>query len=288
MQSRRFGEFWRYLPPQTADGFTQMAIDESLLRISRSPVVRFYTWQPWAISLGYHQSADVLDLPAIEAAGIDVVRRPTGGRAVLHARELTYAVIVPASGAPAPPTGNTVYRLISTAIGAGLSRLGIPVDAEKPTTPAARNYMRSPLCFASRMRSEIAVTGKKLVGSAQRRFAEGILQHGSILLGREHEGLSRFLRTPLGEDRALVLIKQRAISISEIMRSVPPMEELIAALKNAFAAVFQCQLRDSGLTTEEQEGAYRTALRLRQEFQNQRAPAKQGGPAGARENLPAQ
>ncbi len=174
-----------------------VALAQHLLDGSGCSTLRLYGWAPPAISLGWNQSADEVDAAAAAAAGIDVVRRPTGGRAILHANELTYSVVMRITGRNVL----AVYDEISRALVAGLHLLGADVAIEKsqPHFPSLYRDASSVACFSSSARYEIKHRGRKLVGSAQRRYAaadgsEIVLQHGSILLGPDHLRMVEFLR----------------------------------------------------------------------------------------------
>ena len=162
------------------------------------PALRLYRWRPWAVSLGYHQREDHLIAERLRADGIDIVRRPTGGRAILHAEELTYSVVMSVAGQGVLH----VYNAISRALVRGLRHLDVEVSLQRsqPNFPEAYRHASSIPCFASSARYEIEWRGRKLVGSAQRRYlADGkevVLQHGSILCGPAHLNLVDYLRLP--------------------------------------------------------------------------------------------
>ncbi len=211
-----------------------MAMDLWLAENCAQPLLRLYRWQPWAVSLGYHQSVEEIDEPRCRADGIEVVRRPTGGRAVLHAEELTYCVTVPADHPWYGEPVQTVYRRINEALCAGLRRLAPDLSTTSAATGA---YARNPACFATSVRYEIALQGRKLVGSAQRRLPGGLLQHGSILLGPAHRRLHRYLRIRAGDPGA------HAISMAEALGRPVGFDEaaraVIAGFEEVFAAVFE-------------------------------------------------
>lgn len=194
---------WEFRNTGSRTGGFNMSYDEnlaqSLITTDQPFVVRVYGWRPAAISLGWHQNIEEIDAQKCARAGLDVVRRPTGGRAILHSEEVTYSVVMIATQKGVL----NVYQQISEALVCGLHSLGIPVALEKsqPHFPSLYRSPSSVACFASAARYEIHVDGRKLVGSAQRRFArkggdEVVLQHGSILLGPDHLRIVDFLRTP--------------------------------------------------------------------------------------------
>ncbi len=183
-----------------------MSLDEHLAKrfdpSDDHPILRVYGWEPWTISLGRHQSMDEFDLGKIQRDGIGIVRRPTGGRAILHAHELTYSIIVSGAGQSA----RAIYLHLSRGILAALRLLGIEAElsgADEILPGLHRNPLSVP-CFSTSTRSEIGWRGKKIVGSAQRRYGETILQHGSFLLGREHRRITSYLSPAIGEMKAAI------------------------------------------------------------------------------------
>lgn len=166
---------------------------DDFARGSARAMFRLYGWRPAAVSLGFNQKAEDIDSALCRQYGFDIVRRPTGGRAVLHSDELTYSVVCTI---PSGATPQDLYRDIHIYLLERLSRLNIPeVGFEKSQPDFSALYKsvdrtRSISCFASAARWEISCRGRKLVGSAQRVFGRTLLQHGSILLGAGHELLA--------------------------------------------------------------------------------------------------
>jgi len=162
-----------------------MAIDDVLLDAARhgaGPILRTYGWQPPAVSLGYAQRAEVaVDVDRCRALGIDIVRRTTGGRAVLHWNELTYSFHCADGEGPAAHSVQEASRFLGEWLADGLRRFGVEARLERGQSPARG---RRGACFASTARWELTCGGRKLVGSAQRRTRTAILQHGSIILGQ--------------------------------------------------------------------------------------------------------
>jgi lipoyl(octanoyl) transferase len=177
------------------DGTWNMAFDveraEALDRGDAGPMLRVYTWNPWCISLGRHQDIADIDQEAVQAAGYEIVRRPTGGRAILHAEELTYSVVMPSEGRSIME----VYKEISEALTAGLRTLAPDIAIAKSQPDFQKLYKEpgSIPCFSSSARYEIEFDSRKVVGSAQRRIGSAVLQHGSILIGGAHLALADFL-----------------------------------------------------------------------------------------------
>lgn len=172
------------LDPQPRPGWANMALDQSLLDEAERTgegFVRLYRWEPWCLSFGRHEPAlRRYDRAQIEALGLDTVRRPTGGRAVWHARELTYAVAAPLDRFPgAGRLGAAAYRAIHGALAQAVTTLGGAADLASDR-PAAG--VGSGACFALAAGGEVVARGRKLAGSAQLRQGGAFLQHGSLLL----------------------------------------------------------------------------------------------------------
>jgi lipoyl(octanoyl) transferase len=187
---------FRLLVTPPAPGAWNMAADEALflgrLRGESPPTLRFFAWDPPAVSLGYGQRLDGrIDLAAARALGVDVVRRLTGGSAILHedaSLELTYSVVAAAGDFAGAEGLLDTYRWIGAALASGLRGLGAAVDmvAVQPSDPATMPAF----CFARTGSFEIEARGRKIVGSAQRRRGTAFLQHGSVMLAADPARLS--------------------------------------------------------------------------------------------------
>ncbi len=233
---------WRFLDSGEGTGAWNMALDELLARRMSAeggdPVLRLFRWKPWAISLGYNQPREELDEEACRADGIDIVRRPTGGRAILHAEELTYSVVMREGRRGVLQ----VYNEISAALVRGLALFGVDVSLQKsqPDFPEAYRHPSSVPCFASSARYEIEWKGRKLVGSAQRRFAEGgedvVLQHGSILCGPAHRRLADYLasRDPEVIRRVRRVLEERTADLAGITGGSVDLARLGECLRRGF------------------------------------------------------
>lgn len=231
------------------DGDWNMRFDvaraEALAAGTAQPMLRVYRWEPWCISLGRHQAEDDIDGAALLAAGYTMVRRPTGGRAILHAEELTYSVVIPSEGRGVME----VYRLISDALAESLRPLLPGIDMAKAQPDFQRLYKEPGgiPCFSSSARYEIEYGGRKLVGSAQRRFGSAVLQHGSILLGPAHLRLADFLALPAGE-RELIRrdMERHTVTAADILGREVGYGEVVPLLREGFARAWDLQLRVSG------------------------------------------
>ncbi|MEE2659379.1 MAG: lipoate--protein ligase family protein [Candidatus Latescibacterota bacterium] len=241
----------RFVDSGSATGSYNMALDEVLLAScsdSSIPVLRTYTWDPPAVSIGYGQRAEeILDLDECQRRGIDVVRRPTGGRAVLHWNELTYSFLSSDDhGAVAGSLEDSNCRFGECLV-AGLNASGI--DAElSPGTPK-RCGKQAP-CFSSTARWEVTRRGRKLVGSAQRRIRGGALQHGSILIGPEHAILVDVSRR--GGDRQQLL---DACAHLGDAGAVPNVADLAANLARGFARILGLAITQQSVSEEEHRQA---------------------------------
>ena len=185
---------WRFIDSGPAPAIQNMAVDEGLLRDAVTPgalpVLRFYTWSPAAVSLGRFQEKErAVNAEACRQRGFDIVRRITGGRAVLHCDELTYSIIARSDSALFPNDILGTYRVIAAGLLAGLRELGIAAEMVSRSGRHAgmvKIVSQEPACFSSPSWYEILVKGRKIIGSAQRRVGGAFLQHGSILIGYDH------------------------------------------------------------------------------------------------------
>lgn len=184
------------------------------------PMLRFYGWKPWAVSLGANQSEKDFDRELCTQYGIDIVRRPTGGRAVLHARELTYSFVIPVNK---NYNAKEAYREIHFFLLKGLNLLGVKGLYFQKVQPNLNEFYKleiaSVSCFASSARYEIEWEGKKIVGSAQRVYGNTLLQHGSILLWKGYEQIAELVKVANEVHRGHLQkhIQNHSISIGEIL-----------------------------------------------------------------------
>ena len=186
---------WKYIDSGPNFAAHNMAVDEELLAQAQEgvnvPVLRLYSWDPPAVSLGRFQKIETaVDIGACKRLGFDIVRRITGGRAVLHLHELTYSIVAPLDNPQFPPTVLGTYKAIAGGLLVGLRNLGIAAEIVSRSGRYAelvRDNTKGSSCFSSPSWYEIVINGKKIVGSAQRRMPRAFLQHGSILIGYEPE-----------------------------------------------------------------------------------------------------
>jgi lipoate-protein ligase A len=244
---------WRLLVDAPTNGASNMALDEVLLdgvaSGSAPPTVRFYGWAPPCLSLGYFQSFDVVNVDGCRALGVDVVRRPTGGRAILHDRELTYSVALPLRLLGDDRGLLPSYHRLSLALEAGLRQLGAPVVLA-PESAAQAVPDQGPICFDRPSAHEILLHGRKLVGSAQVRRATAILQHGSVLIEPRLDRLRSCLRLRDGEASR---VEDGVAGLAEVGDFAPT--AIAAALADAFAQEFGVHLIPGQLRPDERTAA---------------------------------
>lgn len=237
-----------------------MAVDEAILesagRGAALPTLRLYAWQPACLSLGYAQSVAEVDLAALAALGWHLVRRPTGGRAILHTDELTYSVCA----APDEPLlAGTVlesYHRLSAALMAACRALGLTVnEAAQPLASAAG--AAGPVCFEVPSAYEIVADGKKLIGSAQARKREGILQHGTLPLTGDLTRITRALLFESEAARALAAQKllARAVTVQGCLGREIAWETAAQAAVEAFSQTLGIVFQRGELSQAEQARA---------------------------------
>ena len=242
---------WRFLDTGALPGALNMAVDQAILGLHANgkspPTLRFYQWTPPAVSLGFCQKRHNLDLAACRRLGIEVVRRPSGGRAVLHLGDLTYAVIAgTADGIPSAVTA--AYRLICDGLLQGFRRLGIEARM-------GRGVIKPPqqdICFLRGTLGSIVYQERKFVGSAQTWHASSMLQHGSIILVPQIEALVSLW--PGSADSPAELrakLEGRIISLQEILGQLPEIKEVKAAIREGIAQALGIRFDPAELTPEE-------------------------------------
>jgi lipoyl(octanoyl) transferase len=248
---------WRLLYTPASNGAWNMAVDESILehihRDEALPTLRLYAWTPPCLSLGHAQSFADVDMERVKANGWEVVRRLTGGRAILHTDELTYSV----TGDTDEPVlaGGILesYNRLAQALMYAVRELGLPVEMkEHADQPAAKNL--NPVCFEVPSTYEITVNGKKLIGSAQARKMEGVLQHGSLPLTGDLTRICQALmfKDEAARETAALRLLTRATTIESVIGTETSWE----TAAQAFVAGFESQLAikfESGTLSQSEE-----------------------------------
>ncbi len=229
-----------------------MAIDEALLQEfdpeSSAPVLRLYGWRPPAISLGRFQDPPaVLDLDRCRSRGVPVVRRITGGGAIYHADELTYAIVCAPTHIPGGRSVKESFRHLNRFLIDFYRSLGVPAGfAADAADPSGRFGARAAFCFAGREAFDIVAFGRKLGGNAQRRVRGAVFQHGSIPLSdRVSEGIGFLLETPSLRNLSTASLRELGVDVSE--------NDLKGILADAFSGALGAALTPSELTATERE-----------------------------------
>lgn len=217
---------WRVVRTAPASGAYNMAVDQALLDEAArraTGVWRTYAWEKPTISFGRNESVlNRFSAQSVAGAGLDVVRRPTGGRALLHAAEVTYSVVVPIGD---DVSWTDVYSAVNDVLLSALQSLGVPAQlASRSAAPLLRPD--GPVCFDQPAPGEIAVGGQKLVGSAVWRERAAYLQHGSILIDDQQERLASAMHTPQPA-------APPAASLSQLLAPVPSWDRVAGALERA-------------------------------------------------------
>ncbi|MCU0495834.1 MAG: lipoate--protein ligase family protein [Anaerolineae bacterium] len=264
---------WRLIYDSPASGAHNMAKDDAILEAviagESLPTLRFYAWSPPCLSLGYAQASEDADQARIESFGWEVVRRPTGGKAILHTDELTYSVAMPLDHPLA--TGDIVesYRRISQALVTALQFLGVDPHSEKMTHS---DKQTGAVCFETPSHYEITVNGRKLIGSAQVRRKNGVLQHGSLPLSGDLGRICDALAYPdaITREQAKHKVYQRAITLEEALGRVIDWQIVADAIVEGFRSAFDYAFVVDSLSLSEQryaqdliEGRYNSLERIK-------------------------
>ncbi|ANU28360.1 lipoate--protein ligase family protein [Planococcus versutus] len=240
-----------------------MALDEALLTWHSEglipPVIRFYSWQPAALSIGYFQKVEKeIDMEAVDRLGLGFVRRPTGGRGVLHEHELTYSIIVSEAYPGMPETVTEVYRALSEGLLKGFHNLGLDASFSVPDTEDQRTDLKKPksaVCFDAPSWYEMVVEGKKVAGSAQTRQKGVILQHGAILLDLDAEKLLSVFKfsSETAKERMRLKIPEKAVAINLLSEQPVTQEQCIRAFKAGFEQALSINFTPFQLTAQQLE-----------------------------------
>lgn len=245
---------WRLIISDPASGAWNMAVDEAMLEAGVAglipPTLRFYAWEPPAVSLGFFQPLDErINLSEIKARGFGLVRRPSGGRAILHKDELTYSVVVPEQLLENGRSVMGSYRTLSRGLEAGLRRLGLGAELAERTRPERMRAQGLPtVCFAAAAKCDMTVAGRKIVGSAQTRRRGVIMQHGSVPI---HIDPAEHLAVMPGEGtdaESQQRLQQKACGVADILGRPVSFWELAEALKEGFAEQLEIAFEQGELT----------------------------------------
>jgi len=250
---------WRLLITPPARGAWNMAVDEALLQsIGRGeslPTLRLYAWNPACLSLGHAQPLADVDMTRLKRRGWEVVRRATGGRAILHTDELTYSVIAPLNEPRVQGGVLESYNRLAQALLLAVKSLEIPVEVKEGKTN--ENGIANPVCFEVPSTYEITVNGKKLIGSAQARRKEGVLQHGSLPLAGDLTRICQalvFENESAREDASKRLLK-RATTVESALGREVSWETAAQAIVHAFEAQLGLSLKQGEMSESESKRA---------------------------------
>ncbi|MEN6317796.1 MAG: biotin/lipoate A/B protein ligase family protein [Syntrophaceae bacterium] len=248
---------WRFIPFKQLNAFQNMAIDEAIFRENRRrdtpPTLRFYGWSPPSISLGYFQETfKEIDVEACIYDHIDIVRRPTGGKAVLHEHDVTYAVVAKELNPLFPPNILGTYRIISGCIADALSELGINAEMSADGRTLGDDLLDA-VCFSSPSNYELLVNKRKICGSAQVRSRGVFLQHGSILLEFDPVKTCTLLAPRAGNrDGQIEKLRDSVTSVYEHIDEENSIAVICRVLQKSFERKLGIELVEGGLTTEEE------------------------------------
>lgn len=250
---------WRLIDDEGHGAAMNMAIDEAMLEAvvaeTAPPTLRFYSWQPVTISIGYAQKTADFDLPAITAAGLGFVRRPSGGRGVLHRHEVTYCICCHDDDWRVGGGVTESYRRLSDGFLTGLRTLGVD-GAMAASAAGERGKAASAACFDAPSRYELTATGRKLVGSAQWRSMGGVLQHGSVPTNGDVAELVDYLAlSEADRERARDLLWRRAGTVSQAVGRPVSFAEVAHAIARGLAETLQIEWQPETLTDAESQRA---------------------------------
>ncbi len=247
---------WRLILSSPAAGAENMALDEAILESVASakspPTLRLYAWTPACLSLGHAQSIDSVDLYGLHDLGWDLVRRPTGGRAILHTDELTYSV----AGTAADPllAGGVLssYQRLSAGLLHGLRLLGLGAELRSSPSPAPPANGSSPICFEVPSPFELTWAGRKLLGSAQLRRSGAVLQHGSLPLEGDLGRICSVLHLS-DREAARRSVRLAAATLEQALGRRTSWERVAEAIADGFREALQLDLIEGSPTEAELE-----------------------------------
>ena len=250
---------WRLIITPPSPGAWNMAVDEAMLEsIGRGdslPTLRLYAWSPACLSLGVAQPYADVDFARLRLRGWDVVRRITGGRAILHTDELTYSVVGPVDDPILAGSVLESYNRIARALLTAVRALDLPVEMKEGK--ADENGTSNPVCFEAPSTYEITVNGKKLIGSAQARRKEGVLQHGSLPLTGDLARITQALAFANESARAQAATRllARAATVESALGRAVAWDDAAGAIVRAFEAELGIRFEREELSTKEKTRA---------------------------------
>jgi len=253
---------WRLILSQSGDnGAWNMALDEAILKSAAEkkspPTLRLYNWQPATLSLGFAQSSRDVNIEHLQEQNWGLVRRPTGGRAILHTDELTYSVSAPIDDPLLAGNLLESYRKISRALLAALANLKVDAVGEKVYANGVSSGTINPICFETPSNYEITADGKKLIGSAQARKYDGLLQHGALPIRGDITRITKVLRYESEAERisAAEKLSAHATTLERLLGTAPGWQTVADAVLRGFSDVFAISFTESQPSQEELDHA---------------------------------
>jgi lipoate-protein ligase A len=252
---------WRLITSSPARGSWNMAVDEAILEGMYSsndpPTLRLYAWEPACLSLGYAQPSSDVDLVELMAHKWDLVRRPTGGKAILHTDELTYSVIGPTTEPRLRGGVLESYQCLSKALLQALHNLGAPAQAVEINNAKNNQATDNPICFEVPSNYEITVDKKKLLGNAQARRRNGVLQHGSLPLFGDITNITKVLHFEKFDQQtqAAQRLAERATTLEAILGVQVTWQRVAEEFISAFEQTLNIELEHGELSRSERERA---------------------------------
>ena len=250
---------WRIIYSEPSDGPTNMAIDEAILSaVSQGqslPTLRLYSWNPACISIGRAQLASDVDKTRLQSFGYDLVRRPTGGRSILHLNEFTYSVCLPKEDSLASGGVLPTYSRISNGILASLTELGVVVDNSGGSPPTE---WQGAVCFEHRSHYEISARGRKLLGSAQMRSAGGVLQHGSLPLKGDIALICNTLlfKSEQVRESVILRVREQASTLADVLGYEAKWQQVATAFERGFSQALDIDFSNENLSDSEKQNTH--------------------------------
>jgi len=249
---------WRLIvSPPPHHGAINMAIDEAILfavgKRLMPPTLRLYSWKTPCLSLGFAQSTSDVDLKKLSELNWELVRRPTGGKAILHCDELTYAVIAPNDEPRVQGSVLSSYLRLSQGLLRSLSIMGASAHAQEIYDDLQNAKTKGPVCFEVPSNYEITINGKKIIGSAQARRNEGVLQHGTLPLFGDLARITKVLKydTPANQTEASQRLLEHATTLETALGTIIPWEQACQAFTEGFSNALGLYFLEEQLSSQE-------------------------------------
>ncbi len=241
---------WRFINTGENTGKFNMAFDLLLTKVCRpdEAFLRLYKWKPYCISLGANQLPQSINSSKAISNNIDIVTRPTGGRAILHSEEITYSVVLPLN---IDTSVRNIYHEVNVALKLGLGKYepeleSIELEGAQPNFQSFYKEEKSAVCFAVPAKSELKYAGKKLVGSAQRKLGNIVLQHGSVLCGSYHKNIIDYLNLPESKYNSVKSdIENTTIELDSIIKKDVNYSRLADSLLSGFEDYFNIKFENA-------------------------------------------